>query len=102
MHKKYDTNEFIEKSILVHGVKYDYSLTNFIHTKTPVEIICKIHGSFFQTPNKHLIGHGCKKCSGLEKLNLSIFINRSNTVHNNYYIYDKTNYINIRTKLVIT
>lgn len=102
MHKKYDTIGFIQKSTLIHGDKYNYSLVNFSHTKTPVEIICKTHGSFFQTPNKHLAGQGCKKCSGLEKLDLNEFIKRVNSVHNNYYIYDKTNYINIRTKVLIT
>lgn len=102
MHKKYNTKEFIEKSILIHGDKYDYSLTIFTHTKKPVEIICKTHGSFLQTPNKHLIGQGCKKCSGLEKLNLEDFINRSNIIHNNFYCYEKTNYINIRTSILIT
>lgn len=28
-----------------------------------VEIICPIHGSFFQTPEGHLSGRGCKSCT---------------------------------------
>ena len=31
------------------------------HTK--VCIICPEHGEFWQTPNKHLLGHKCPKCS---------------------------------------
>lgn len=30
--------------------------------KVKVNIICPVHGSFFQTPNSHLNGHGCRKC----------------------------------------
>ena len=26
------------------------------------EIICEKHGSFLQSPNKHLSGNGCPKC----------------------------------------
>ena len=29
-----------------------------------IEIICPIHGSFFQTPTSHLSGSGCLECKG--------------------------------------
>ena len=29
-----------------------------------IEIICPIHGSFFQTPTSHLSGSGCPECKG--------------------------------------
>lgn len=41
---------------------YNYSKVNYKNAHTPVEIICKKHGSFWQTPNKHLDGKGCPKC----------------------------------------
>ena len=43
------TKEFIEMSKLIHGDKYDYSLVDYKNNKTKVEIICKIHGIFYQT-----------------------------------------------------
>lgn len=52
----------IQEFICVHGETYDYSNTVYINNCTKVEIICKEHGSFFQTPNNHLRGHGCPKC----------------------------------------
>lgn len=57
------TKQFIEKAKLIHGDKYDYSLVNYIDTKTKVKIICPIHGIFEQTPEIHLMHCGCQKCS---------------------------------------
>jgi hypothetical protein len=45
---------FIEKSVKLHGNKYDYTNVNYINAKTKVKIICPIHGEFEQTPDKHL------------------------------------------------
>lgn len=64
------TEKFIEKAKSVHGDKYDYSKSVYVGTKQPIEIICKKHGSFFQTPNDHLSKKGCPKCNEphLEKI----------------------------------
>lgn len=40
--------KFIEKAIKRHGGNYDYSLVNYINSRTKVQIICKIHGIFEQ------------------------------------------------------
>jgi hypothetical protein len=57
------TEEFIEKSKSVHNCLYDYSKVDYKNSYTPVEIFCKIHGYFSQTPNSHLSGSGCPKCN---------------------------------------
>jgi hypothetical protein len=54
--------EFIEKSIEMHGNKYDYTLTNYSGRRKYVNIICKKHGVFKQLSRLHLEGYGCKKC----------------------------------------
>lgn len=56
------TSCFIDKAIKVHGNKYDYSSTEYTGAKTKVKIICPKHGSFWQTPNDHLNGCGCRHC----------------------------------------
>lgn len=38
--------KFIEKSNLKHNFKYDYSLVEYINSKTKVVIICPTHGNF--------------------------------------------------------
>lgn len=62
-----DTNSFIQKSMEIHGDRYDYSLVSYINTRTPVKIICPEHGVFEQKPMNHIQGYGCRKCYGLKK-----------------------------------
>ena len=46
----------------LHNNKYDYSLVEYINQCTKIVIICKLHGTFKQTPNSHSQGSGCPKC----------------------------------------
>lgn len=57
------TTSFIEKACKVHGDKYDYTLVNYTNYNTKVEIICPIHGSFWQIPSNHIQGKGCTACN---------------------------------------
>ena len=60
---KLDTQTFIEKSIKIHGDKYEYSKVNYINSITPVLIICKNHGEFIQIPDIHIYQKcGCPSC----------------------------------------
>ena len=61
--RKLTTEEIISKFCLKFGDLYNYSKVRYISAKTPVEIICKIHGSFWQITNSHLRNRGCPKCS---------------------------------------
>ncbi len=61
--KHLNTDEWIQKAILKHKSKYDYSEVNYVNSKTPVIILCKIHGAFKQTPSEHLTGKGCPYCA---------------------------------------
>ena len=62
--KKIDTEDFIQEAHDVHGSLYNYTRTNYKNRSTKIEIICPIHGSFFQTPGSHLMGSGCPECKG--------------------------------------
>ena len=57
------TEEFITKARLLHRDAYDYSKVEYVISSQKVEIICPKHGSFWMSPNKHLIGECCPKCS---------------------------------------
>jgi hypothetical protein len=54
---------FIDKAVKKHNDRYDYTLVEYINSKTKVDIKCEKHGIFKQTPNSHLSGRGCEKCS---------------------------------------
>lgn len=58
------TNEdFVFKANKIHNKLYDYSKTKYMTTRNKIIIICKKHGDFKQSPNDHLSGNGCQKCS---------------------------------------
>jgi len=98
-----NTGEFIQKAISIHENRYDYTKVNYINNHTKVCIICSIHGEFWQTPSNHLNGQGCVKCFRVaDKFTTKDFIEKSVEVHNNFYIYDKVQYINSQTKVIIT
>jgi hypothetical protein len=78
---------FIEKAKLIHKDKYDYSLAIYLTSKIKIKIICPIHGIWEQKPNHHLLGKGCRQCSGSAKLTTEIFVNRALEIHENKYDY---------------
>ena len=95
-------NGFIEKAILKHGKKYDYSKVEYKNNTTKVCIICSEHGEFWQTPRDHLNGCGCPKCSILKRrLTTEQFIDKARKVHGDKYDYSKVEYINSSTKVCI-
>jgi hypothetical protein len=60
--KKMNIDDFIKKSIKIHGNKYDYSNVKYKGTESYVDIICKKHGVFKQRPHNHIQGQGCPVC----------------------------------------
>jgi glutaredoxin len=57
------TEEFIQKSRLRHGDKYDYSKVEYKTNHDKVELICREHGSFWQMPMNHIKETGCPGCA---------------------------------------
>lgn len=55
--------QFVIDCNKVHGNRYDYDKLIYNNSDTKVEIICRIHGVFTQTPGNHKTGHGCPKCN---------------------------------------
>ena len=100
------TEKFIEKSKTIHGDKYDYSRTVYVHSKNPVLIICPNHGEFTQTPNNHLRSNGCNRCGyDLISKNTSRstqnFIRLAKSKHDNEYIYDRLVYKSALSKVTV-
>ena len=95
--KKLTTEEFIERARKIHGDKYDYSKVEYVNSKTKVCIICPVHGEFWMTPNMHLYGQECPKCSysimGMNRrLTTEEFIERARKIHGDKYDYSKVDY----------
>ena len=96
--KQYDVEEFIKRANLIHNNRYDYSKVNYIDTKTKVCIIDPINGEFWQTPNAHLSGHGCKDSKFILQQK---FIEKAKSVHGDKYDYSKVEYTSSEEKVII-
>ena len=99
-HKK-TTEEFILEAKKIHNNKYDYSMVNYINSKTKIKIICKEHGVFEQVSSNHLQGQGCPRCAGIQKLDNYSFIERAKFIHGGKYDYSLIDYKNTETKIKI-
>lgn len=100
--KPYSTKEFVTKARSIHGAKWDYSKTVYLKSQVHVKIKCPVHGIFQQTPNKHLIGHGCPQCQGRKRYSTESWIAWAKTVHGDKYTYSKVNYKANDVKVIIT
>lgn len=106
MSKIVTKDNFLERAKQVHGDKYDYSKIEFDKMYKKICIICPKHGEFWQTPQDHLSGRGCRKC-GIEKSQKSKiktfddFLIKAKEVHGNKYDYSKVEYINRKEKIRI-
>lgn len=99
-------DRFIKEAKKIHKNKYDYTKVDFVDSTKKVIIICKEHGEFLQTPQKHINGQKCNKCSieivsNKNRLTKKEFIAKAIVKHGNKFKYSKVKYINNHTGVVI-
>lgn len=56
--------DFLERARKTHGSKYEY-IGEYKGYDKPLQILCPIHGEFWQTPDAHIHGCGCQKCGSM-------------------------------------
>ena len=93
-------DEVITELKEIHGDKYDYSKVRYKNAKTKIIIICKEHGEFLQSSDKHKNGASCPKCFG-RGLTTEEFLKEVKKVHGDKYDYSKVRYKNAKTKIII-
>lgn len=98
--------EMLAKFREKHGNKYDYSKVKYLNRYTEIEIICPIHGSFYQMPDVHSSGSGCPKCglvnSGLSRRTPeSEVLQKFHEVHKDLYDYSEVVYQTMTTPVSI-
>ena len=100
--RKLSTKEFIIRARLIHGNNYDYSKVDYKGSSLPVEIICTLHGSFWQSLESHIRQQaGCGKCNGGIESNAEEFIKKAISLHDDKYNYSLVDYNNGRTQVDI-
>lgn len=95
------TKSFIEKASIIHVDKYTYTKTTYAHAHVKVIVTCNTHGDFYITPDNHLHGKGCPRCSSTKKLSLDDFVKKSSACHRNKYDYSQSVYVNSHTPIKI-
>lgn len=60
---RHTKSTFIEAATARYGGKYDYSKVDYVNQSTEVEIICSLHGPYYKTPSRHLVGSDCPVCT---------------------------------------
>jgi len=101
------TEEFIAKAKSIHGDKCDYSKVQYVSSHSKVTIICPDHGPFEQRATGHLYGYGCPDCAIKARTirqtkTTEQFIAKAKKVHGDKYDYSKVEYVNNKTKILIT
>ncbi len=100
----HNQDDIIKRFKAVHGEYYDYSKVEYKGMFKKVEIICPVHGSFYQRPKGHLDGKACSGCNlngGFDRTKKAIMyylkINggeaykigiTNNTVNERFHVYD--------------
>lgn len=104
MHTK---DRFVEGAREVHGDRYDYSAAVYERSDIKVEIICPIHGSFWQAPATHKCGIGCPQCgfkksAEYRRSDTETFIEKARRVHwDREYDYSLVKYEHNKKKVEI-
>lgn len=99
--------EFISKSIDIHGNIFRYDKVQVVDYDTEVLVGCsdESHGYFLTTPHNHFRSktRKCPKCPKNFRKHKTTedFINHSADVHKNLYDYSKTIYVADKTKVVV-
>lgn len=83
--KQKTTEWFVAKAKSIYGDKFDYSKSVYTFSSIPIEIGCKIHGSFWQRANEHYKGQGCPVCN--RRWTIQEFVEKANRCHAEKYDY---------------
>lgn len=99
----YTQEEFESLCNKVHENKYDYSKVVYKRMDEEIEIVCKVHGSFFLKARDHYHqGHGCVQCY-MEKVRLANLKSHEDQILNKFgghiTIKDSTGFTKLRDRI---
>lgn len=87
---------------ILHNNKYDYSKSDFSSVTKETTVTCKKHGDFITCYDNHFNSKiGCKYCSCPVR-DTESFKKEATMLHDGFYGYRKSEYIDSHTKVVIT
>jgi len=94
--------DIIDRLIIIHGEKYDFSKVLYKSSKDPIKVICHKHGEFKMPAGKLLKGSNCPTCVVERKTNdIEHFISKAKKVHGILYDYSRADYITAHKSIII-
>ena len=95
--RRVSREEWISRFRAKHGNKYDYSKANITTGRSKIEIVCPQHGSFWQHPENHAYGKGCKPCGNersaeKQRLTQDEWLEQAMEVHGDRFDYSLVEY----------
>lgn len=105
---RHSLKDFLTKAEIKFGGRFTYKRDSFVAKHKPMEMICRDHGKFLQTPKIHLKArHGCPECgrlAGIEahRKTKESFVEQARAIHGDKYDYSKVDYKTNDTQVVIT
>lgn len=105
--RQMDTNSFVKKAKEKYGDLYDYSMVEYVDSKTKIKIKCNKCGCVFeQRPAKHLNTNGCPECAKFnsslrQRSNIVDFVEKARKIHGDKYDYSKFVYVNNKTNGIV-
>lgn len=101
--KRLGLDEVIANFRSVHGDRYDYSkIVSYENVSSPLEIVCRIHGSFFQPYARHYGSKtDCPSCTGNRRGTTDNFLRRAKEKFGDKFDYSRVVYVNNWTKVEI-
>lgn len=99
-------DEVLARFRRIHGDEYDYANVVYEHSNRHVEIVCRQHGPFLQTPSGHWAGKGCPECGRVNRaanqiLTTQEVLARFRQLHGDRYDYGATEYSRFRLHVTI-
>lgn len=74
--KTKDFKDFIYNAKNIHNNKYVYIEDDYINRKSKIRIICREHGEFIKSAQKHLLGQACFQCKINQLIKDNILVGR--------------------------
>lgn len=106
--KSITTEIFISRAQTVHKDKFDYTKSKYEGPWAKVEIVCPVHGSFWQSPMAHIYWeYGCAACSSKRKgkwgkaMSTEVYVARVREKYGDRYDYSKVVYTGARGGKII-
>lgn len=103
---KLTREQIVDRFKNTHGDRFDYRLFEYNGISAPGIIVCRDHGRFSCTPDRHFRGDGCPTCSinkrsQSKKLTHEEWVSKAVETHNGFYDYSKSSYVNAKSKITV-